>query len=203
MGTRVPRNTGVPPRMAGFLMMTPMKGLYLVRLKWTRGGLMRPLRRSRILRQRCISQELAQLVPETHRKAEADGGNDGEGDGGRRRARRGGVRLPERKRAREGTDRDQEGRSDHREFDDGADHDRRRRGLQRYDRNRPERGGAGGEECRRAGGGGWRGVEKHLAIQNSRPRSTCCVRCRSGRKGKLETRRQKAGTRKQKLEMGG
>jgi len=41
--------------------------------------------------------------------------------------------------AREGTDRDQEGRRDHREFDDGADHDRRRRRLQRYDRNRPER----------------------------------------------------------------
>jgi len=25
---RVPRNTGVPPRMSGFLIMTPMKGLY-------------------------------------------------------------------------------------------------------------------------------------------------------------------------------
>src|SRR5258707_12729949 len=82
----------------------------------------------------------------------------------RRRARcmlkRGGVRLLERKRAREGTDRDQEGWRDHREFDDGADHDRRRRGLQRYDRNRPERGGAGGEECRLAGSGGWRSLSQ-------------------------------------------
>ncbi len=62
--------------------------------------------------------------------------------------------------AREGTDRDQEGWRDHREFDDGADHDRRRRGLQRFDRNREGRGGAGGDECRFAGGSGWRGVEK-------------------------------------------
>src|SRR5260370_40295896 len=30
MGTRVPRNTGVPPRMSGSLIMTPMKGLYHV-----------------------------------------------------------------------------------------------------------------------------------------------------------------------------
>src|SRR5260370_34999211 len=30
MGTRVPRNTGVPPRMSGSLIMTPMKGLYQV-----------------------------------------------------------------------------------------------------------------------------------------------------------------------------
>src|SRR5229473_1216883 len=37
MGTRVPRNTGVPPRMSGFLMMTPMKRLYHARLYRARG----------------------------------------------------------------------------------------------------------------------------------------------------------------------
>src|SRR5260370_38316786 len=31
MGTRVPRKTGVPTRMCGFLMMTPMKRLYHAR----------------------------------------------------------------------------------------------------------------------------------------------------------------------------
>src|SRR5881296_3704987 len=44
--------------------------------------------------------------------------------------------------------------------------DRRRRGLQRFDRNRQERNGAGGEECRLAGGSGWRGVERHLTIRD-------------------------------------
>jgi hypothetical protein len=42
------------------------------------------------------------------------------------------VRLREGERAGEGTDRDQEGRFGNREFDDGTDHDRRRRGLQRF-----------------------------------------------------------------------
>src|SRR5438034_4459865 len=113
-----------------------------------------------------------------HLDEQADGGGDGEGDGGRQRARRGGVRLPERKRAREGTDRDQEGWCDHREFEDGADPDRRRRGLQRFDRNRQERNGAGGEECRLAGGSGWRGVERHLTIRDGGRRRR--FRCKSG-----------------------
>jgi hypothetical protein len=72
-----------------------------------------------------------------------------------------------------GTDRDQEGRFGDREFDDGPDYDRRRRGLQGFDRNRQERGEGSCQEPLLAGGGGWRGAEEHLTILHARPCHYC------------------------------